>query len=518
MKKIRQSIRKRLNASKIEQPTVDLVHKAKTRENADITSDDFMTFLEVVKTGIRNRLPKYLTPKEIETNENLRENVYTLNTFIIPQWDSQFKRMINRAIREGNLGIDLIEYFKKEYIGVTNPSFSAKNKREKLEPLERDFDAVETATHTSVPYMSALQNPRYDGTDIVPPGQLMPLKSSLKKFPSGTVGNEINQVYYDDNNQIVAANQINDAPPDIEIYEKYLIALNAVDNYYRVNKDSKKASVTGRLIRNIVKYINRLLQNPSNDDTRLEIYFATATKEITDEYNKIISNTALNSNRLQKLRSETDDLYDSLSALRNKYADIITDTPGYVPSGKIYKNYQELFNDTVKNVEDLRGALYEIMNQNRESELSVEEVSRYEYLAKSLKKRIINLDKNGEKIKDNIDERAKNIIGERKRPYGTEDQIYDSLVRKINRVHGLDYDGFTKIRDQIYSLPEKKISRSKKKELDDILVEKMEIALNAIRERREKEPLDLGDIGMGKPKKTKAKQLITSRKYHVISF
>ncbi len=249
--RMREAIDEKQRLEQKEKSTTSLIQQAKTTEKANVTNETFIDFINDAESILLNILGKNRNPVDPVLRRERDEKLGRLRTQVVPQWNSQFKRLFNRSLREGKISIDRLEFYKNKYLEVT----SEVNNQEQ-------FEEAETATHTSA----------------------FRLDRPTNKTPKGTTINMINQQISNDDVIITDPS----LPPEIELLDIMLKRLNKPHQYYKNIKNEQMKSEIEDLIREIKDYKAQLSTSKQAQDSATDFNLGDRTNQQVDIYNEIV--------------------------------------------------------------------------------------------------------------------------------------------------------------------------------------------------------------------------------------
>ena len=285
---INRAIRRQDNLAIIHKPTVSLHEKAKTVLDGDITSDDFVNFLEKIESVISTMVVIPLPPQNKRTSID-ETNIIQLRTDLVPLWVSQFKRMRRKALKEGKISALNLSAFEKELKNLVAPFMT-----------EKDFDDTKTATYTNAQFDNPFFSSGKTTTDEIRP---MPL------FPKGTTARMAQEINFNNVNPLVQKFK-----DETIIDEKLRLIQNMINEV-----DRMKAVSISQNFANILQEINLFMRQLQEYHTNVEI----GEDNINEEYEEVLRQTykSITKKFNDQVEIAKEDL-KTLNTLRNMYKNI----------------------------------------------------------------------------------------------------------------------------------------------------------------------------------------------------
>lgn len=424
LSKIYEASEARKSLSDTQRPTVALSDKARTIDNINITSSDFVDFLEKVETQILNMVPIPLyTDQQISNLKREGRNaevqqyldaLMTIRTELAPLWIAQFKRLKRKALKEGKVPLVSLDNFDTELRKLVRPFLS-----------DKDFDDIETATHTNIswrdPFLSS-------GKTISGDFKPMPL------FPKGTVQRMAQDINLNNNNPMYerALNEdIFDAK--IKRMQQMIDEAERMRNIARSQKYPRLLKEANQLISNIDNYQRTLLTGD------LEQVDEQQEEQLIAEYNK--------------LQQEFTDASDITKQDLSKLIDLRT-------------NYKEITNKWLKARREFK---VELNQGQRNSELDVNIDPKFE--------RFADQEREIQGIIDNVGDYLRTVVNPRSVDIATAKEISADLANVRKYIDKWIEDG-KKLRQQNKQVTQRDFLRDIKgyteSEIDEIEAEEQD--------------------------------------------
>lgn len=308
--RMRKQIRLKANEASMNQATVDLSMRAKTIKDGEITNEKFVNFLQEVRTALLSRLGNSKDP----------ELLASIGKRDIPIWNNQFNTMFEKALKEGNISIDRLEYFRDEYLRITSAINTEANLR---------------------------------STRILP-GQTLPLTEYEEKlearkvitqptrvFPRGTQGRAQAEVTLNNQPQMLSNLEVRNSQLSIRQLNAYITELRIPLNYYEEQNDQARAKHIAYFLADIVRYRRKLEANEEPDYV-LEEHIETEVRRILDEYASLGQQSSELLNIYTRHYREINDIATEYNRMKENYNYALQQSPDQSLVSSLKKTNQRI--------------------------------------------------------------------------------------------------------------------------------------------------------------------------------
>lgn len=350
--------------------STDINHMATKREKDRLHPEDFMNFIEKTESTINNLVP---LPLPERMSGDILKNYEKIRTKLVREWSGVFKKMYRRGLKEGQIQLNLLLEYKRQFLSIIRPFFS-----------EDEFNEIETITSTNILPYNIKQKKSY--TQSHQPTSISELTEEVRRQDRPIA--PIIEKGVGESDRDVTLRQMKQKLEEIASFaaDNYMSELNdkAVNLIYIIDQYSREVKGTPDSDVNVENHINLTF------DAIIAIYNKRLAAEDVEKYNySIIADT------FERFKYHYEHLL-------TKYEYALTYEP--TAEGLYYEaEFREppnihIFTELFKEIEDKLNNIYNALQQPKKA-FDAQQFGEYNADLRDIERKFKMIDSHGEQIK-----------------------------------------------------------------------------------------------------------------------